>query len=350
MSGSRHDWLDEEAAERLLSGEPVNAGDPADAGDKGRDGTPTVRALSELLAAATRSTVEQDREDAALAAFRAAREQTAPAMRTAAVVGVPLPPEEPVTEATDNAVPFAPEAEPEFAPERRRRLRRLRGLSGSAKVAVAAAFAATALVGGVAAAAGTGVIPSPFSSGDTTPESTDGSQAPSLDGSAVPQTPDGAPSTVPDSPGATRGGAGTQSPSQSPDGSGAPGAAGGTNSSKPGDHGQGNWDQGSDDHDPDALCRAYLAAANGGGLQGNEWQWLSKDAGGQQAVDAYCRQRLGLGSGGDRQSHGGTNGSGNGGSNGNSNGNSNGGGDGGDGGDGNSGGRGNNRLVQMPPL
>ncbi len=345
MSGSRHDWLDEEAAERLLSGEPVNAGNPADAGDKGRDGTPTVRALTELLTAATRSPVEQAREDAALAAFRAAREQAAPTL-----VGAPLPPEEPVAESSDNVV--------SFEPERRRRLRRLRGLSGSAKVAVAAAFAATALVGGVAAAAGTGVIPSPFSSSDKSPESTDGSQAPSLDGSEVPQAPgtDGAPSTAPTSPEATtgaKGGTGSQSPSQSPSGSGAPGAVAGANGSRPGDgdhgQGQGTWDQGSGDHDPDTLCRAYLAAQSGGGLQGNEWQWLTRDAGGQQAVDAYCRQRLGLGGGSSQPPHG-TNGSGGGnGGGGNANGGNGGGGNGsGDGG--NDGGRGNKQMLRLPSL
>lgn len=283
MSGSRHDWLDEETAERLLRGEPVDPGTgpaaprtagwtqaesrpvdgeteltaaaaPGTAGP-GAFGEPAA-ALAGLLSAAAGAAVSQRREDDAVAAFRAARERT-------------------------GARPAAAHT----------RWRRLRALPGSAKVAVAAAFAATALVGGVAAAAGTGVIPYPFSTtgSDPAPEPSGGSDRPALDGTAVPSAPvsKGAAPTnrsASGSPSATPSGASAAPGAGAPSAPGTPAASGGT---------------GDGVQDPDTLCREYLAARSGNGDDQRKLaQWLARVAGGDKGVDTYCRQRLGLGGSG----------------------------------------------------
>ncbi|MFC8171823.1 hypothetical protein [Streptomyces sp. NPDC057325] len=141
MADERYHWLDEEAAERLLRGEPV---DPADDLARLRAGR-----LAEALDA-VRTPVAGDPlpgETAALAAFREAtadRAAAAPAAR-------------------GNAAGHAGEAG-ETAPADLGRVRiaraaaRPRRWGRSARYGLAAAVAAVA-VGGVAVAAGTGVLP-----------------------------------------------------------------------------------------------------------------------------------------------------------------------------------------------
>ncbi|MFF6789508.1 hypothetical protein ACFY9C_10555 [Streptomyces filamentosus] len=136
MADERYQWLDPETAERLLRGAPV---DPADAGPEARSG---AAALAEALDAARAATtaapgVPLAGEEAALAAFR-----TATAARAAAGA-----PSAGARESADlGRVRLAPV--PAAA----------RHWSRSLRYGLAAALAAVT-VGGVAVAAGTGVLP-----------------------------------------------------------------------------------------------------------------------------------------------------------------------------------------------
>ncbi|MFD7961053.1 hypothetical protein ACFV5J_09610 [Streptomyces zaomyceticus] len=138
MADERYQWLDQEAAERLLRGEPVDAAD-----DRAR--SQAERLAGALDAARTAAAVPAaptalPGEAAALAAFRrATAERAGAAVVTAAASGR--------TEHADlGRVRLAPAAVP------RRRWGR------SVRYGLAAAVAAVT-VGGVAVAAGTGVLP-----------------------------------------------------------------------------------------------------------------------------------------------------------------------------------------------
>ncbi|MBY8883933.1 hypothetical protein K7472_03635 [Streptomyces sp. PTM05] len=252
---------------------------PNDAQKRGLTG------LNELLTAAVAEVdavpIDPARESAALAAFREAN-AAATANAATATAGVAA--------ATTGAFPNP-------SPGGRFGLRRgwngLRGLTGSAKVAVAAAFAATALVGGVAAAAGTGVIPSPFSSGDPVPEASGGSASPSLGGTASPSTPlpTGSSSGLPVSPSAGASGPGSTGPTPSHSSPGSPDSSGLPSGTllPPEQWGKG----GSGARDAAAFCAAYLAVRNGHGSAAQQ-RLLQQLAGGaaEQAFDAYCGKHL----------------------------------------------------------
>ncbi|MFE7465158.1 hypothetical protein ACFU6R_13810, partial [Streptomyces sp. NPDC057499] len=66
MADERYEWLDKDAAERLLRGEPV---DPVD-GPSGTDAGRLAAALEAAARAARPATTELPGEAAALAAFR----------------------------------------------------------------------------------------------------------------------------------------------------------------------------------------------------------------------------------------------------------------------------------------
>ncbi|MGW0118106.1 hypothetical protein [Streptomyces sp. NPDC003327] len=149
MADERYQWLDQEAAERLLRGEPVDAVD-----DRTRS---RARRLAEALdtartpALAADPTAELPGEAAALAAFRkVTAERAALAAETAALTAA----------AADAGTPDAPAGAradlgririaPLAAPARR--------WGRSVRYGLAAAVAAVT-VGGVAVAAGTGVLP-----------------------------------------------------------------------------------------------------------------------------------------------------------------------------------------------
>ncbi|MDV5147910.1 hypothetical protein R1T08_28005 [Streptomyces sp. SBC-4] len=141
MADERYQWLDQEAAERLLRGEPVDAlDDPA---------RPEARRLAEALdSARTPSTAraghaELPGEAAALAAFRRATAERAALAGTATPVGA--------GRAVDHAELGHVRLAPAPAATRRRWGR-------SVRYGLAAAVAAVT-VGGVAVAAGTGVLP-----------------------------------------------------------------------------------------------------------------------------------------------------------------------------------------------
>ncbi|MET9622435.1 hypothetical protein ABZZ37_16960 [Streptomyces sp. NPDC006464] len=144
MADERYQWLDQEAAERLLRGLPV---DPLDG--EARD---QAERLAHALDAARQPAVdpaareELPGEAAALAAFRRA---------TAARAAASLP------AAADLAGPLPASGAAELHGVRIGRLPAARRWGRSVRYGLAAAVAAVA-VGGVAVASGTGLIPTPF--------------------------------------------------------------------------------------------------------------------------------------------------------------------------------------------
>ncbi|WP_329282221.1 hypothetical protein [Streptomyces sp. NBC_00691] len=141
MADERYQWLDQEAAERLLRGEPVEAVD-----DHARSRAERLAGAldaARLPAVPPAARTELPGEAAALAAFRAAHAERA-AARAAA----------PVAAATVNRAEHAELGRVRLAPVPARRPRWGRSL----RYGLAAAVAAVT-VGGVAVAAGTGVLP-----------------------------------------------------------------------------------------------------------------------------------------------------------------------------------------------
>lgn len=285
MVDDRYGWLDEDVAERLLRGEPLDFADGSGRRGRRRRWSPEDRAAAERLAAVLARVAESGRpgangrlpgEQAALTAFRAAQETTSRA----------------------SAAEFA--AESPFGGRRERRrsgvVRRLRSL----RLSVVGAVAACAL-GGVAVASSAGVLPAPSS---FIPD-TGGNRSPSV----------GATSSAP--------------PTGGEDGSAAEGGKGSGKDGKDDDSGKGGKDTkgegGSIGTDPDLpgrgvigdingqlppnnadteavldeLCRDYLAAQTGTGPMPGQGRLrvLEQAAGGAQAVPAYCSNRLGTGTG-----------------------------------------------------
>ncbi|MGW2472065.1 hypothetical protein [Streptomyces sp. NPDC001665] len=144
MADEQYAWLDKEAAEKLLRGEPV---DPAE-GRPRQDAERLAAALAAAARTARPATGELPGEAAALAAFRAAprRPRTAGA---AAVHG----------DDADTAVLPPVRIGRAAGPERRERPFRW---SRPLRFGLAASLACCA-IGGVAVAAGSGVLPGPFS-------------------------------------------------------------------------------------------------------------------------------------------------------------------------------------------
>ncbi|MEN8653694.1 hypothetical protein ABCR94_24570 [Streptomyces sp. 21So2-11] len=212
MADERDEWLDQDAAERLLSGEPVESADDH------------VRAKAERLAAAldglaraggpeTGAPAELPGEAAALAAFRNARAASPDAIPSVRIGAAP-------TRVTLTAGRGRP------APARWGR---------PVRFGLAAALAGVAL-GGVAVAGGTGVLPAPFGLGaDPTPGTSVSAAAtpeplasealtgaPSAPGSVPPSTP--APDEESATPGHDLGGTdGTHEPTPPPDNGPPPG-------------------------------------------------------------------------------------------------------------------------------
>ncbi|MFF9406674.1 extensin [Streptomyces anandii] len=163
MADEHYRWLDPEAAERLLRGEPLENLD-ATARDQAERLLRALGALSagpsaEASATTTDADAELPGEAAALAAFRKVRAEQADAR---AALGRP---EQPVTRTDVDAVGLVrigarAEARAPSGDGHRARPRRARW-GRPLRLALAGALAAGA-VGGVAAAATTGVLPTPF--------------------------------------------------------------------------------------------------------------------------------------------------------------------------------------------
>ncbi|CAM5414030.1 hypothetical protein [Streptomyces narbonensis] len=144
MANERYQWLDQEAAERLLRGEPVEALDDPARAEAGRLAEALDSARTPFTARAGQA--ELPGEAAALAAFR-----TASAERAALAAAPSAAARTGHAELGRVRLATAPSA---AKPARRRWARSVR----SVRYGLAAAVAAVT-VGGVAVAAGTGVLP-----------------------------------------------------------------------------------------------------------------------------------------------------------------------------------------------
>ncbi|MFE9354117.1 hypothetical protein ACFYPB_07895 [Streptomyces olivaceoviridis] len=271
MADEQYTWLNRETAERLLRGESLEAVDSS-----ARDQAERLsRALGALSAEAAPAPGELPGEQAALAAFRKARE-AAEAERTAAA-HAPTAPRTPARGADAGLVRIGAPARTGIRTRRPRWARPVR-------LALAAAVAAGTL-GGVAVAAGTGVLPTPF--GDDHPRPAT---------SVSPDTTTGQPLTSPSAPdGGTRGhrGGTDDEAAGTDDGTGAPSATSGAG--RPG---------------ATAACRALR---DGKDLDTGRKRALEHLAGGPGRVTAYCKVLLGTGD----SASGGTGGANSGGSGGN---------------------------------
>ncbi|MFH8471423.1 hypothetical protein [Streptomyces sp. NPDC018000] len=171
MADEHYEWLDEDAAEKLLRGEPV---DPV-AGHSCTEAERLAAALDAAARAVRPATGELPGEAAALAAFRSAAHSAGARTRAAnpqekgyAETGEP---------ASDDVLGpvrmrpasggFAPDGSASSAASGRTRTRtRSLGWSRPIRFGLVASFAGCAL-GGVAVAASTGMLPGPF--GERTP-------------------------------------------------------------------------------------------------------------------------------------------------------------------------------------
>ncbi|MFF7747786.1 hypothetical protein ACFZCP_00765 [Streptomyces sp. NPDC007971] len=152
MADEQYKWLTGETAERLLRGESLEAVD-----ESGREQAEELgRALKSLATETAPATEELPGEQAALAAFRKARE-AAEAERTAAALGGAGPAGHPARTAREPDAGLVRIGTPTRTGTRSGRPRWARPV----RLALAAAVAAGTL-GGVAVAAGSGVLPVPF--------------------------------------------------------------------------------------------------------------------------------------------------------------------------------------------
>ncbi|MEU5956991.1 hypothetical protein [Streptomyces sp. NPDC047525] len=341
MADEDYRWLDREAAERLLSGEPIDGTDGTD----GIDSTdPQAREQAAQLAKALAALAADDRagsvvpadisselpgEAAALAAFREAR---GPHARTASTrVGA------------GETVHIGRSAGP---PRPARWARPLRyGL---------AAVLAGCMIGGVAVAAGTGVLPSPFGQRDKPGPAASASSvaspeplsSPSDDASS--STPDVEPDDVTTTPEDSSHEPGSSAPPQEAEDpeSTSKGGNGGKGTTQPGSGDPQREDEASDWYRKVvSACRDYRS----GELQGDKRRRLEEAAKGPRRVTEFCGRVLD-GSGNDREHNGGGSGDGGGGDDDGDNG-----GDGDqDNGDGSSGGGndhwGNGGSSPVPPI
>jgi len=222
------EWLTGETAERLLRGESPASLDPA-ARDQAERLAETLRALSVPAADASG---ELRGEEAALAAFRKARE-AAEAERTAAAFGDGAPGRRAAPLAAGTGEGLVRIGAPSRSGSRSRRPRWARPV----RLTLAAAVAAGTL-GGVAMAAGSGVLPIPFQEDRPAPAASvsagETHGRPRVSPSArVPQGPGNGMGTPGGGPGASAGGApsGGATTGIGKGGTPGPGASGGTTGS-----------------------------------------------------------------------------------------------------------------------
>ncbi|MFJ2767493.1 hypothetical protein [Streptomyces sp. NPDC087300] len=342
MADEQYQWLDRDAAERLLRGEPLEGVDPhvraqADriaqalgalaADDRaavpGADGSTAASQGAAAHRAPDQTQDELPGEAAALAAFRAAGPGSARAAATRSGAYAT-----PAHEAAAGETVRLGRAGERPRPSRWGR---------PVRFGLAAALAAC-MVGGVAVAAGTGVLPSPFGRhGDPGP-------AASASPVATPEESLPTPSDAADSPSEDLNPDASSTPDEEPtrrrDSSPPPEAeAGGDTTGSTRRPGGGETPRGDDTRNwyrkAVAACRAYRS----GELQGEKRRRLEEAAKGRARVEEFCGRVLG-GPGGGNGHGGGGNGGGNAGvgNGGGDNGGSDGGDDGDGGGDGGDGG------------
>ena len=305
MADEQDRWLDRDAAERLLRGEPPAV---TDADSRAR-AERLAEALAALAATPSPTSEELPGEEAAVAAFRAARHDHATALH-------------PGFAAQSADAGLVRLGRPRADGRRARRWRTVRfGL---------AATVAAGMIGGVAVAAGTGVLRTPFRD-DPAPAA---SVSPALTSPLPSATPSpGTPGTG--SLSSTRPGAASGAPGQDSSARDEAGA-GSTATGRPGDTGDRAWGRDADRWtEMRSSCRDM---ARGKVLGPERLRDLADAAGGGGRVQAYCKGVLGGGDegsghyGGGKGRDGNGNG-GNGGGKGSGGGNGNGGGNSG-GGDG----------------
>ncbi|MFH9400191.1 hypothetical protein ACH4JS_10405 [Streptomyces sp. NPDC017638] len=269
MADEQDKWLDRETAERLLRGESLEAVDPC-----ARDQAERLsRALGALSAEAAPATGELPGEQSALAAFRKARE-AAEAERTAAA-HAPSAARAPASGTDAGPIRIAGPARTGIPARRPLRAR-------PARLAFAAVLAVGTL-GGVAVAAGSGVLPTPF--GDDHPRPAASVTAGTTTGqplaSPVPPatvTGPGAPGTEDTPDGRPEESVGSGRPDDGPGPSTAPGS--GTRSTPSAGTG---WLR------PADACRALR---DGKGLDAGRRRALEHLAGGPGRTTRYCEVLL----------------------------------------------------------
>ncbi|MDL2077282.1 hypothetical protein QNN03_12600 [Streptomyces sp. GXMU-J15] len=260
MADERFRWLDPETAERLLNGEPLDAVDAADRDEAER----LAKTLEALTAEPAPISTELPGEAAALAAFRAARTPRdaasgAPAGEDAADVGL---------------VRIGTPVERTRAPRWARR----------ARFGLAAALA-VGMLGGVAVAAGTGALPTPFDGDEPTPAASVSAAAPDR-----PQTSPSPKNTLGGEPPSGRELSGTVQPPATPH------RPGTRPDPTPGD-GHKDTDEGWSRTAVAAACRDFRAGRH---LSDERRQALETLAGHPGRVAKYCKGLL-AGFGGDHE-------------------------------------------------
>ncbi|MEU3252737.1 hypothetical protein [Streptomyces sp. NPDC006997] len=262
MADEQYRWLDRDTAERLLRGEPLDT--------VGADAGEPARRLAEALGAISPPTPltsgELPGEEAALAAFRQVRAERA---GQRAALGASDPAARPADVGLVRAEGHR------AVPRRPRWSRPLRfGLAATLTVG---------MVGGVAVAAGTGVLPTPFEDGAPAPAS-------SVSAAVTPERP----LVPPSSDGTHRGGTGTAAPgdgatASTPGASREPAGKGDTGDPAGGDRATtpGGWPSASA-----AVTSACRDLRDGKSLDASRRRALEGAAGGPSRVPKFCDHAL----------------------------------------------------------
>lgn len=274
MADEQDKWLDRETAELLLRGEPLEGLESADPATRDRAGR-LAAALGALSAPPAPPGEELPGEAAALAAFRKVRAERAdaaadaPGTRGHGTAPGPL---------DAGLVRIGPRG------DGARRARWSRPL----RLGLAAALT-VGMVGGVAVAAGTGVLPTPFDGTEPEPAAT-------VSAAASPDRPPVPPS-----------------PLDGVQGGSDPGTASGTPGGGTARDGRGAGNRDADDRDPNGgldgrrpdLAASCRKARDGGQLDAAQRHALKEAAGGASRVAKYCGNLLaGTGGGRDGGEHG----------------------------------------------
>ncbi|WP_406198156.1 hypothetical protein OG331_19975 [Streptomyces sp. NBC_01017] len=273
MADEQYRWLDRETADRLLGGESLEAVDPADRDQAER----LAKTLEALTAEPALSSAELPGEAAALAAFRAARAGRDPASATvghSSASGASEVSDAPGAGPVDVGLVRIGGADNGVCRPRRPRWAR------PVRLGLAAALA-VGMVGGVAVAAGTGVLTSPFVGDEG------GRPAATVSAPAPPERPLFSPSPE----GGVRGGPTPDDDSQAPTDPGTtegaePGGPAPDRGSAPGRDkaARGWWKV------VTAYCRDLR---DGKELSSDRRRALESAAGGSERVRKYCRGVLG---------------------------------------------------------
>ncbi|MFD4942543.1 hypothetical protein ACFVYE_34390 [Streptomyces sp. NPDC058239] len=331
MADEHYEWLDKDAAERLLCGEPV---DPV-GGQSRTEAERLAAALDAAARAARPATGELPGEAAALAAFRTAAQSARARTRAAnaQVKGYAEKTGEPAPAGVLEPVHIRPTSGG-FAPHRSSASGRTRSLGWSRPIrfGLVASFAGCAL-GGVAVAASTGMLPGPFGghtpvpatsvSAAATPEELgSGAVTDESPSAQPPASPETGPSTPPADPPAPTGdrdngrtGKGEDRKgdvNRKPDGT-ASGTPNGTEDGKQSD-GSGNGNSGNWYAKALKACRDY----RDGKLDDDRRRYLEALAKGARNLDRFCDRLIakdtdgqngpGSDSGGDQSDDGDSNG------------------------------------------